>query len=227
MQSPIQFEADSPRKHFTELYFTGYNNFYDATVTYTEQAIRVALTGLKKPPTVCGGGLVTEYVLDAIEFRWDAEHIIDDKRYPLEAQMIHYARRYENYDTALKYKDGIAIFSTFFIVTKTPNDAFENLIQAIPVCEIKILTPVDLQQEIVPRFFLPPKIGKYYRYSGSLTTPCFNESVIWTVFSEPSYLSYDQLEDFTKKWSELNKLQTTNCRELQNINSRNVYLSAI
>ena len=38
MQSPIQFEADSPRKHFTELYFTGYNNFYDATVTYTEQA---------------------------------------------------------------------------------------------------------------------------------------------------------------------------------------------
>ena len=33
--------------------------------------------------------------------------------------MIHYARRYENYDTALKYKDGIAIFSTFFIVSGT------------------------------------------------------------------------------------------------------------
>ena len=44
-------------------------------------SVRVALTGLKKPPTVCGGGLVTEYVLDAIEFRWDAEHRIDDMRY--------------------------------------------------------------------------------------------------------------------------------------------------
>ncbi len=40
---------------------------------------------------------------------------------------------------------------------------------------------------------LPSDRSKYYRYSGSLTTPPCYESVIWTVMEETIKISTDQV----------------------------------
>ncbi|XP_044258080.1 carbonic anhydrase 14-like isoform X1 [Tribolium madens] len=226
MQSPINITEDMIPQHFTTFHFCGYNQIYNAAITYTEHGININFLD-SKLPTVSGAGLYKEYVLTALDFHWDSEHLIDNQRYPLEGQLIHYAKKYENFKNALNYKDGVAIFSTFFNITENSNDAFENLIETIPVIRMKIDHQVKLLQPIIPRHFLSDKIGKFYRYNGSLTTPCFDETVIWTIFSTPNHISQTQLEELQKKWEHLNKSRTTNYRELQDDNDRRIYFSLI
>ena len=60
-------------------------------------------------------------------------------------------------------------------------------------------------------------LGKFYRYSGSLTTPLCTENVIWTVFEEPVVFSEDELKDFRTY------LFSTNFRQPQPLNGRIVY----
>ena len=43
------------------------------------------------------------------------------------------------------------------------------------------------------RNFLPEDTTRYFRYNGSLTTPGCFESVLWTVFHEPQYISHRQV----------------------------------
>ena len=47
--------------------------------------------------------------------------------------------------------------------------------------------PLSLQD------LMPTDLDKFYRYSGSLTTPGCNEIVTWTVFDKPIYLSEIQV----------------------------------
>ena len=44
---------------------------------------------------------------------------------------------------------------------------------------------------------LPADKSKFYRYSGSLTTPDCNEVVTWTVFSDAVEVSQAQVRCFT------------------------------
>ncbi|CAF4364577.1 unnamed protein product [Rotaria sp. Silwood2] len=61
--------------------------------------------------------------------------------------------------------------------------------------------------------------SKFYRYSGSLTTPPCSESVIWSVFQTPIQLRDDELEIFR-----LN-IFSENYRSTQPLNGRTVYRS--
>ena len=50
-----------------------------------------------------------------------------------------------------------------------------------------IVTPFPL------RSLMPGDLTRYYRYSGSLTTPTCDESVIWTVFQDTVKISESQV----------------------------------
>lgn len=43
---------------------------------------------------------------------------------------------------------------------------------------------------------LPSSLGSYYRYTGSLTTPPCSRVVEWIVFSQPVFLSHQQVREF-------------------------------
>ena len=47
--------------------------------------------------------------------------------------------------------------------------------------------------QLVLEDMLPSNLDKFYRYSGSLTTPGCFESVLWTMFEEPITMSYEQV----------------------------------
>ena len=59
----------------------------------------------------------------------------------------------------------------------------------LPVCpgEYRLVAGVRL------RSLLPWNTSRFYRYSGSLTTPQCFEAVIWTVFQEPQKISHRQV----------------------------------
>lgn len=51
----------------------------------------------------------------------------------------------------------------------------------------------DLSGSLSLKNLLPVSTSKFYRYSGSLTTPGCNEIVVWTVFDEPVSMSENQV----------------------------------
>lgn len=42
-----------------------------------------------------------------------------------------------------------------------------------------------IKTPFAPEEFLPKDLSSFYRYEGSLTTPTCDESVIWTIFTDP------------------------------------------
>ncbi|GAA6073982.1 carbonic anhydrase 14 isoform X1 [Tachysurus ichikawai] len=53
------------------------------------------------------------------------------------------------------------------------------------------------QKVLIPAFdvgsLLPRDRSRYFRYSGSLTTPPCHQSVLWTIFVEKTKISHSQL----------------------------------
>lgn len=54
-------------------------------------------------------------------------------------------------------------------------------------------------EPFVLKDLLPPSLGSYYRYSGSLTTPPCSKVVEWIIFSRPIYISYKQVCVYGKR----------------------------
>uniref|UniRef100_H3B0U3 protein-tyrosine-phosphatase n=1 Tax=Latimeria chalumnae TaxID=7897 RepID=H3B0U3_LATCH len=86
----------------------------------------------------------------------------------------------------------------------------------------------------VLRDLLPPSLGSYYRYTGSLTTPPCSEIVEWIVFSRPVSISYQQLEAFysiftTEQQDHVKSVEylRNNFRPRQSLNDRVVFKSAV
>ncbi|PNJ55960.1 CA14 isoform 5, partial [Pongo abelii] len=91
------------------------------------------------------------------------------------------------------------------------------------------------QKTSVPPFnlreLLPPQLGQYFRYNGSLTTPPCYQSVLWTVFYRRSQISMEQLEKLQgtlfSTEEEPSKLLIQNYRAPQPLNQRMVFASFI
>uniref|UniRef100_H2YZZ6 Carbonic anhydrase n=1 Tax=Ciona savignyi TaxID=51511 RepID=H2YZZ6_CIOSA len=121
-----------------------------------------------------------------------SEHWIDGKQYFAELHIVHYNTKYASIGEALTQHEGLAVLGVFVAIGSETNENIDLLLN--PIAQIQ---QYNQQMIYSSKFdigrFLPEDLENYYRYSGSLTTPPCFESVVWTVFNEPIYISRAQV----------------------------------
>jgi len=123
-----------------------------------------------------------KFELKQFHFHAPSEHKIKGKLYPFEAHFVH------------ADKDGnLAVIGVIFKEGKK-NPVIEKLWNNLPSKageEVKLAHKVNA-------YDLLPKKKKYFRYSGSLTTPPCSEGVRWIVMKKKLEMSKEQIEKFRK-----------------------------
>ncbi|XP_062606059.1 uncharacterized protein LOC134267868 [Saccostrea cucullata] len=152
-----------------------------------------------------GGGLPGRYKTAQFHFHWGrdntqgSEHLNRNTHYPMELHVVNYNEKYGNLSNAAsKEGDGLAVLGFFFVPNgNTDNSAFTTLLNKFNDVKLK-----DAESELTGfniDFMLPFSSGnadRFYRYSGSLTTPPCYESVVWTIFESTIPISDSQLAMF-------------------------------
>ncbi|XP_071443753.1 carbonic anhydrase 2-like isoform X2 [Hetaerina americana] len=205
-------------------------------------------------PYLTGGPLSAEYEFVQMHFHWGnenhlgSEHIIDDKRYAMEAHLVHYNRSYGSVAEAFKHRDGLAVIGIFLEVGAIENDGLSMLSSRVKdVCAEKgkcaLVRPsavrggTDGEEEaaaaalfwvkgVVQSHFAGSASGRggYFTYLGSLTTPQYDENVTWIVFPEPTPISTKQIAEFRQLMSPTGRVKE-NFRPCQPVAGRNIFLA--
>ncbi|XP_062847660.1 carbonic anhydrase 14 [Trichomycterus rosablanca] len=146
------------------------------------------------------GGLPWQFSAVQLHLHWGngvavsigSEHTIDEQSSSAELHIVHYnSELYYNMSEAKTHENGLAVLAVLVEAGEDTNQAYANIINYlgrirhagqsvfIPAFDVRTLIPADL--------------SRYFRYSGSLTTPPCYQSVLWTVFSEKVFISHSQL----------------------------------
>nr|XP_032836845.1 carbonic anhydrase 2-like [Petromyzon marinus] len=236
-QSPVNINSSAavPMSPVDPLSLYGWNATagQNWTVTNNGHSVSVSLPGNL---SVSGGALNGTYLTDSFHFHWGApgnqstgsEHAIDGVWYPLEMHIINYKQSYGNVSAAKNYPDGLAVFGVFFQVGGNFS-SLDSILAALsnisrPGMNSSVMAPS--LQSFVPGALESSIAGPFYRYSGSLTTPTCDESVIWSVFQAPLFLGQAQLDLFRTLLyydAEGKEPLVNNFRPIQNLGSRAVY----
>ncbi|KAG6937785.1 carbonic anhydrase 4 [Chelydra serpentina] len=237
-QSPINIvtnkvEYRGDLKPFT---FEGYDTKQPShwTIGNNGHTVKVSLSGSAK---IGGGGLQNKYKAIEFHFHWGmklskgsgSEHSIDGERYAMELHIVHMKEDFSTTEQAVNDKEGLAVLG-FFITTGAKNENYDSLIEMLNEVTFKgsqkNMTSLPLESLIPAK----ENLTRYYRYSGSLTTPNCHQAVVWTIFQEPIRLSDSQVENFMEKlyFSKDTTLQMTdNFRPAQPLGDRIVYRSDV
>lgn len=233
-QSPVNIvtakaKYNSSLKPFDFVY---YNQSNTVTIKNNGHSAQITLNSSIK---VSGGGLPTTYKAVQMHFHWGtsdvkeigSEHTIDGERYPMELHIVHIKENFADLNEAIKEADGIAVLGFLYNESGSPNANYDSLITSLSNIALEgNSTTINnfMLEKLIPS---KENMAKYYRYSGSLTTPACNEAVVWTVFAEPIQLSKDQLQAFPNNLLYTNgKNMTENYRPLQRLNGRTIQTSS-
>lgn len=148
-----------------------------------------------------GGPLGNDvFVLEQFHCHWGcsdgrgSEHTVDGKSFSGELHLVHWNKsKYTSFAEAAAKPDGLAVLGIFLDVGKY-HPELDKIAQLLPFITHKG-DRVTLREALDPSKLLPENKA-YWTYLGSLTTPPFNESVIWIVFKNPVELSAEQLQAF-------------------------------
>uniref|UniRef100_A0A8C3RRQ3 protein-tyrosine-phosphatase n=1 Tax=Chelydra serpentina TaxID=8475 RepID=A0A8C3RRQ3_CHESE len=195
---------------------------------------------LKDDYFISGAGLPGRFKAEKVEFHWGqsngsagSEHSINGKRFPVEMQIYFYnPDDFDSFGAAILENRIIGAMAVFFQVSQRDNPALDPIIHGLKgVVHHEKETFLD---PFVLRDLLPPSLGSYYRYTGSLTTPPCSEIVEWIVFRRPVSISYHQLEAFysiftTEQQDHVKSVEylRNNFRPQQSLNDRVVSKSAV
>ncbi|XP_075049661.1 carbonic anhydrase 14 [Mixophyes fleayi] len=160
-----------------------------------------------------------------------SEHQIDEKVYPGEVHIVHYnSDKFSTINDAKNKPNGLAVLGILIEIGTMENVGYSNILNYLD----KVRYAGQTVQ--VPSFdveqLLPENMEKYFRYSGSLTTPPCYQSVQWTVFRDPVQISVPQMQKLrtmlysTEASSPSSPLQN-NYRYPQPMNQRTVYSSFV
>lgn len=176
-------------------------------VYYRETALKIIDNGHTLQVNLPLGSYIKikghRYELLQYHFHTPSEHQKDGFNYPMEMHLVH--------------KDGdgnLAVIAIIFQEGET-NPVLAELMNFLPKKENKLMIYENVK--IHPAKFFPSD-KKFYKYSGSLTTPPCTEGVYWMVFKQPVEASVRQLE-------EMNKYLGSNARPVQKIYSRSLLKS--
>nr|XP_055037133.1 carbonic anhydrase IV c [Misgurnus anguillicaudatus] len=228
-QSPINIvtlEAKYESK-LTSFIFEGHKDAINISVENHENSVHFSLPSSVR---VTGGGLTATYKAVQFHLHWGddkepgSEHAVDGKRYPVELHIVHIKEQYSSMKEAKNDSTGVAVLAFFFELSSEPNKNLDKIIEALGRVRYEgnhsAIVGFRLA-DIVPAASL-----RYYRYSGSLTTPGCDQIVVWTVFNQTLPITQKQVALMTQQvLFETDKPLTGIFRPLQNLNKRIVYTS--
>nr|KAI8753496.1 carbonic anhydrase14 carbonic anhydrase 14-like Biomineralization/Shell formation [Biomphalaria glabrata] len=228
-QSPINiYEGDvTVNTKLPPFVYRNYDVDTDMSLTNNGHSAMVVL-GESSQLLISGGGLVGQYKAIQFHFHWGemsntgSEHLLSGHAFPMELHIVHYNTKYMNVSEALKYSDGLAVLGFMYLTTDTnnSNNNYADIVGNLQNIQVKGAT-VQLNRSKVASL-LPASYLDFYRYAGSLTTPTCDQSVIWTVFVDPIYISENQLNEFRKLLDAHNHTMSKNFRPVQPLNRRTV-----
>ncbi|KAJ1356733.1 hypothetical protein KIN20_014481 [Parelaphostrongylus tenuis] len=148
-----------------------------------------------------------------------SEHLLNGKAMSGEVHFVFWNTKYDSFCTAADKEDGLAVIGVF-LKEGSHSPTYAPLLDVIQKA-IGSTKPILMPKDFVLDQLLPPSGQRdYVTYLGSLTTPPYSESVIWTVLTTPVEVSYDQLNI-------LRKIVQSNYRECQQLCERTIRASKV
>ncbi|XP_045151582.1 carbonic anhydrase 14 isoform X5 [Echinops telfairi] len=193
-------------------------------------------TQLSLPPSLYLEGFPRRYVTAQLHLHWGqqgspggSEHQINSEATAAELHIVHYdSDSYATLSEAADKPHGLAVLGILIEVGETKNSAYEHILSHLHEIRHK-----DQKTSVPPfnlRELLPPQMGQFFRYNGSLTTPPCYQSVLWTVFNQRVQISRDQLKKLQEtlfSTEDPSELLAQNHRAPQPLNQRKVLASFI
>jgi len=142
----------------------------------------------------------TPFELKQFHFHAPSENTVDGESFAMEAQLVH-----------ADAEGHLAVMGVLYRLGKE-NQAMAEMLAYMPHeagMKQVLLSSID------PAGFLP-RVGDYYRFNGSLTTPPCTEGVRWVVIKEPLAVSKGQVQAFQAA------MHGANNRPVQEVNARPV-----
>ncbi|NXS12291.1 CAH14 anhydrase, partial [Neodrepanis coruscans] len=107
--------------------------------------------------------------------------------------VVHFdSERFADASEAQHHEGGLAVLGVLLEVGADPHPAYDNILRHLG--SIRYAGQKTSIPSFSVRELLPPRLDRYYRYNGSLTTPPCYQSVLWTLFPQPVSISREQLE---------------------------------
>ncbi|KAL8176584.1 UNVERIFIED_CONTAM: hypothetical protein K2H54_036662 [Gekko kuhli] len=204
-QSPINIETGKamPGSHLGPISFIGYEDRLRPQSVVNNG--HYAEVKMKSGAVIFGMGLPATYYLQSFHFHWDknnapgSEHAINGKRYDIELHIVH-TKNNMSTEQARKDPEGFAVLAFFL---KKDNYALRMNAWKTLSDLLEFIPEKGNIKHLHGEFSLGGLLktiddSSYFRYHGSLTTPPCSESVIWTVFPEPIYVSPQVEKKFTQ-----------------------------
>ncbi|KAL3090771.1 hypothetical protein niasHT_029990 [Heterodera trifolii] len=222
-QSPIDISSDwfidndTPAIHFAN---------YDkrGTVTMRNDGHTVIVGGFENwdaQPCISKGGFGSAYTLRQFHFHWSlgqngSEHTIDGRHYTAELHLVHVKEGLSLAD-ALAMPDGIAVLG---VLLQSTHDGSALLKLQTGLSQVTKKGASFKIDNFLPNDLLPSGLNSFFRYYGSLTTPDYNEAVIWTVFAAPRSISEEQIQLFRAVCGDNGNPIKSNVRPVQKYNKK-------
>ncbi|XP_026905441.1 carbonic anhydrase 15-like isoform X5 [Acinonyx jubatus] len=212
-QSPINIDLHLVQRDPTlgPFILQGYNTAPPGPWTLENDGHTVLLhidAGPQSHLEIRGAGLpLPAYRALQLHFHWGgpgragSEHSLDGQRRPMEMHVVHMNTRYQSMGEARGHPDGLAVLAVLLVPPPQEQDT-DNANFSVLVSSLKNVSERGVSVNLASTFplasLLPGASGlsRYYRYSGSLTTPGCQPAVVWTVFEDAVPIGRSQVAQF-------------------------------
>lgn len=234
-QSPVDIKDTSATfQDLTPITLSNYRSTIGIEWQLSNNGHTVTATLVRGDMSISGSGFSDTYKVAQFHLHWGSssrvgsEHLINSKAYPMELHIVHYGASYKSLSSAVTEPNGLAVLGFMFEISTTDNPNLAALVNGLSM--IKYKGNGTTMASFSLRDMLPESLDKFYRYSGSLTTPGCDESVVWTVFTNTIPISESQIQKFRQIMSsdkdpvtKADLPMVNNYRPPQPINGRVVY----